>query len=153
MAISPNTPIDFSKISEEMGLTAERWFNATINIVDPNISNQTWDPFTNEYTGGSETILWTGKARIQTIGEGRNPQADYAFSAAGIRRIRIQVKIDPTRDFIRKGLRIRVTDGGEDLDLQDIDIVVTNAINSSYAWLRTIECEADTKNTISESGS
>jgi len=56
--------------------------------------------------------------------------------------------LDPSRDFIRKGLRVRVTAGGVDPDLVDLDFVVVNAINSSYAWLRTIECEADMKNTI-----
>jgi hypothetical protein len=149
MAISKSTPIDFAKISQEMAWVTSRWMNGAINIVDPNTSGQTWNPSTNEYTGGSETILWSGSARIQPLGSGSNPEADYAFSSAGVRRIRIQVNIDPARDFVRKGLRVRVTDGGEDVDLVKLDFVVINAINSSYAWLRTIECEADMKNVIS----
>ena len=148
MPISQNSPIDFAAISQEMALATQRWMNATINIVDPNVSNQEWDPFTNTYTGGTETELWSGSARIQPLGAGDNPETDYAFSSAGTRRVRMQVKIDPTRDFIRKGLRVRVTDGGQDSDLELLDFVVTNAINSSYAWLRTIECEADVKSEI-----
>lgn len=153
MPIPQNNPIDFAAISQEMALATERWMNASINIVDPNVSNQEWNPFTNEYTGGSETVLWSGSARIQPLGAGENPEKDYAFSSAGTRRVRMQVKIDPSRDFVRKGLRVRVIDGGQDSDLELLDFVVTNAINSSYAWLRTIECEADVKSEISPEGS
>jgi hypothetical protein len=148
MPISRSSKIDFAAISAEMGDIAERWFNGQITIVDPDVEGQTWDPATNTYTGSSEVELWSGYARIQPIGVGENPQSDYAFSSAGIRRVRIQVKLDPARSFIRKGLRVRVTDGGADAELEKLDFVVTNAVNSSYAWLRTIECEADTKNTI-----
>ena len=148
MPILRSSKIDFAGISEEMATIVERWFNATVTIVDPELEDQSWDPVTNTYTGSSETVLWTGKARVQPLGSGSNPEADYAFSAAGVRRVRVQVKLDPSRDFIRKGLRVRVTDGGVDVELQKLDFVVTNALNSSYAWLRTIECEADTKNTI-----
>ena len=149
MAISKSSKIDFAAISAEMAGIAERWMNATINIVDPNVENQVWNASTNTYTGGDETVLWSGSARIQPLGASQNPETDYAFSSSGIRRVRIQVNIDPGRDFIRKGLRVRVTDGGQDSDLEKLDFVVTDAINSSYAWLRTIECEADVKNVIS----
>lgn len=148
MPISRSSKIDFAAISSEMATIAQRWFNATIEIVDPDVEGQTWNPATNTYTGSSETVLWSGEARVQPLGVGENPQADYGFSSAGIRRVRIQVKLDPSRNFIRKGLRVRVTDGGTDVELEQLDFVVTNAVNSSYAWLRTIECDADVKNTI-----
>ncbi len=148
MAISRSSKIDFAAISEEMADIVQRWFNANVSIVDPEVGDQQWDPVTNAYTGSSEVVLWSGEARVQPIGVDSNPTTDYAFSSAGTRRIRVQVKLDPSRDFIRKGLRVRVTDGGVDADLEDLDFVVTSAVNSSYAWLRTIECEADVKNTI-----
>lgn len=148
MPVSRSSKIDFAGISAEMATIVERWFNASVTIVDPDVRDEVWDPVTNTYTGSSEVVLWSGAARVQPLGTGSNPEADYAFSAAGMRRVRFQVKLDPSRDFIRKGLRVRVTDGGVDSDLEGLDFVVTNAINSSYAWLRTIECEADVKNTI-----
>jgi len=148
MAISRSSKINFSAISEEMATIAQRWFNATVEIVDPDVEGQTWNPATNTYTGSSETVLWSGEARVQPIGVGQNPGTDYAFSSAGIRGVRVQVKLDPSRSFIRKGLRVRVIDGGVDADLEKLDFVVSNALNSSYAWLRTIECDVDTKNTI-----
>lgn len=148
MPILRGSKIDFAGISAEMATVVQRWFNASIIIVDPDVRDEVWDPVTNTYTGSSEVTLWSGAARVQPIGLGSNPEADYAFSAAGVRRVRFQVRLDPSRDFIRKGLRVRVTDGGVDSDLEKLDFVVTNAINSSYAFLRTIECEADVKNTI-----
>jgi len=145
MAISRSTPIDFAKIYEEMAPIVERWFNATIQIVDPNLENLEWNEFTNSYVSGTETLLWTGSARIQFIGIGSDPGTLAGFSSPGSKLARIQVKIDPARDFIRKGLQIRVTDGGEDPNIDKLQFVVRNAINSSYAWLRTIECEVDVK--------
>ena len=148
MAISKSSKIDFAAISMEMGEIAARWFNATIEIYDPELEDQTWDPVTNTYSGSSEISIWSGEARVQPLGDGQDPNSNYGYSAAGIRRVRIQVPLDASRDFVRKGMKVRVTDGAQDLDLQEVDFVVSNAINSSYAWLRTIECEADTKNTV-----
>ena len=148
MAISRYTPIDFAKISAEMSATAQRWMNAIIEIVDPNLENLEWDEFNNDYVAGSQTVLWSGSARIQLIGAGSDPLSLSGFSAPGKKMARIQVPIDTTRDFIRKGLEIRVIDGAQDPDLYKLQFVVRNAINSSYAWLRTIECEVDTKSVI-----
>lgn len=150
MPVSSSAPIDFAKISAEMGVTAQRWFNATIEIVDPNLENLEWDEFNNDYVAGSETVLWSGGARIQLFGIGSDPATLAGFSAPGKRMARIQVPIDNNRDFIRKGLEIRVIDGGQDPDLHKLQFVVRNAINSSYAWLRTIECEVDTKSVIDD---
>lgn len=150
MPVSSSAPIDFSKISAEMGATAQRWMNATIEIVDPNLEDLQWDEFNNDYVSGSETVLWSGSARIQFLGVGSDPMTLAGFSAPGKKMARIQVPIDGTRDFVRKGLEIRVTNGGQDPDLHKLQFVVRNAINSSYAWLRTIECEVDTKSVIDD---
>jgi hypothetical protein len=68
------------------------------------------------------------------------------------RRVRFQVPLDETRSFVRAGLVIRVTDGGLFPDLEKMQFNVSSAINSSYAWLLTIECEADVKSEL-DSGS
>jgi hypothetical protein len=150
VAISKNTPINFAKISEEMAVTTERWMNSTIEIVDPNLEDLQWDEFNNDYVSGTESVLWSGRARIQFLGVGTDPITLAGFSSPGKKMARVQVRIDPNREFIRKGLEIRVTDGGEDPDLIKLQFVVRNAINSSYAWLRTIECEVDTKSVIDD---
>jgi hypothetical protein len=127
MAISKSSKIDFAAISAEMGDIAARWFNGTIQIVDPNLDTLTFDPWTNTSTG-TETVLWTGLAT---------------------RRVRFQVPLDPARSFVRAGLVINVTDGGQFPDLVNLQFNISSAVNSSYAWLLTIECEADVKSEIS----
>lgn len=146
MAISPSTPIDFAAITSEMSGIVSRWFNGTIQIVDPNLDNITFDAWTNATTG-TETVLWTGSARIQPISYNTgDPEAGQSVLAT--RRVRFQVPLDETRAFVRSGLMIRVTDGGQFTDLLDINFTISSAINSSYAWLLTIECKADVKSEI-----
>lgn len=147
MAISKNSKIDFAAISAEMGSIAARWFNGTIQIVDPNLDDLTFDPWTNTSTG-SETVLWSGDARIQPFNMAMDVESGKAI--LGSRRVRFQVPLDETRGFVRKGLMIRVTDGGEFSDLEDLQFTVSSAINSSYAWLLTIDCEADIKSGLDD---
>ena len=149
MAISKSSKIDFAAISAEMGSIAERWFNGTIQIVDPNLDDLTFDPWTNSSTG-TETVLWTGDARIQPINITRDLESGMSILAN--RRVRFQVPLDPTRSFVRAGLVINVTDGGQFPDLENLRFNISSAINSSYAWLLTIECEADVKSEL-DSGS
>ena len=146
MAISKNSKIDFAAISTEMQGIVSRWFNGTIQIVDPNLDSLTFDPWTNATTG-TETVLWTGDARIQPVNEARDPDAGKSMLSS--RRVRFQVPLDETRDFVHAGLVVRVTDGGQFPDLEKLQFNISSAVNSSYAWLLTIECEADVKSEIS----
>lgn len=147
MAISYNTPIDFAKISAEMGEVANQWMNGSIEIVDTNLEDLSFDPWTNSSTG-SETVLWSGNARIQPINQATDPEAGK--SVLSTRRVRFQVPLDETRDFVRAGLTVRVTDGGQFPDLANMQFNISSAINSSYAWLLTIECEADVKSKLDD---
>lgn len=135
--------VDFAAVSAQMASTMLSWMNATIQIIDPNVNEQEWDPFTNTYTGGNATVLWQGPARIQHLSSESLPEVGY--NQVGIRGIRLQVPMDPELGFVRKGLQVVVTDGGSDVELEQLQFVVTSAINSSYAWVRTIECEVDVK--------
>ena len=126
-----------------MAATALPWMNGFIQIVDPNTEDSIWDPFTNEYINGGSTVLWSGPARIQHLANESMPNVGSVQT--GIRGIRLQIPIDAAAGFIRKGLQIVVTDAGNDYELEQLQFVVTSAINSSYAWLRTIECEVDVK--------
>jgi len=146
MPISSEEPIDFGAIADAMSETVARWFNGTIQIVDPNLDSLTFDPWTNATTG-TETLLWSGDARIQPINEARDPDAGKSMLSS--RRVRFQVPLDETRDFVHAGLVVRVTDGGQFPDLEKLQFNISSAVNSSYAWLLTIECEADVKSEIS----
>lgn len=150
MPVSSSAPIDFNKISAEMSVTAQRWMNGAIEIVDPNLESIVFDPWTND-SSGTEVVLWSGNARIQQIAyETKDP--DGGKSVLANRRVRFQVPLDETRSFVRAGLVVRVTDGGLFPDLEKMQFSVSSAINSSYAWLLTIECEADVKSEL-DSGS
>jgi hypothetical protein len=135
--------LDFASISTEMGRTTKGWMNATVQIIDPNVSDTEWNEWTNSYTGGEPTVIWQGSARIQHLKSEKFGNAGYA--EIGIRGIRIQVPLDFNMGFIRKGLQVVVIDGGVDVELEQLQFIVTSAVNSSYAWLRTIECEVDVK--------
>lgn len=146
MPVSSNNPIDFSAISAEMANVTSRWMNATVKIIDPNLENMSWNEWTNTMTG-NPIELWEGPARVQHLSNNTG-EPEVGMSVAGVRRVRIQVPLDDTRGFVRSGLEVRVVSGGEFADLQDIQFRVMSAINSSYAWLLTIECEADVKSGI-----
>lgn len=135
--------VDFASVSAQMASTMLSWMNATVQIVDPNTADAEWDPFTNQKVGGEPTVLWQGPARIQHLSAETLPEVGY--SQVGIRGIRLQVPMDPELGFVRKGLQVVVVDGGSDVELEQLQFVVTSAINSSYAWVRTIECEVDVK--------
>jgi hypothetical protein len=143
MAISKNSTIDFAKIATEMRATVSRWYNAEIEIVDPELLVQSWDVVSNEYIGDSETVLWSGSARIQPIKDARNP--DGSVIQNSIQSVRVQVPYDADLGLIRKGLQIKITNSGEDLVLESLQLIVRSAINSSYGWNRTIECDVDVR--------
>lgn len=143
MGVFASGGLDFATVSQQMGKTILSWMNATVQIVDPNTGDAIWDPFTNTETGGEPTVLWQGPARIQHLKSETLP--DVGFSQTSIRGIRVQIPLDPELGFIRKGLQVIVMDGGSDPQLEQLQFVITSAINSSYAWIRTLECEVDVK--------
>lgn len=143
MGTFTNQSIDFQAIGVEMAKSYTQWLNGSIQIIDPNVGDVVWDEWTNTETGGEPTVLWSGAARIQHLKSETNP--DVGFSETSVRGIRVQVPLDVEAGFIRNGLQIVVTDGGNDYELEQLQFTITSAINSSYAWGRTIECEVDVK--------
>jgi hypothetical protein len=143
VAISKSTPIDFAKIALEMRDIVARWYNASVEIFDPNDRDLDWNPATNTYAGDPEVIVWSGKARIQPVSGASMP--DLGITQGSIQGIRVQVPYDATVGLFRKGLQVRVTNGGENAVLEELEFVITEAINSSYGWNTTIECEVSAK--------
>ena len=143
MGTFANGGIDFAAISAEMRSTMLPWMNGTVQIVDPNIGEQEWNAFTNEYSTDTAEVLWQGPARIQHLSGETMPYV--GSSQIGVRGIRLQVPMDADLGFVRKGLQVIVIDGGSDPELEQLQFVVTSSINSSYAWGKTIECEVDVK--------
>lgn len=144
MAISKNSSIDFAKIALEMRSTVARWYNADVQIVDPNLGDVEWNEFTNEYENNPATVIWSGKARVQPLRTATVP--DLTVMQGSVRAIRVQVPYDADLSLIRKGMQVKVVNGGEDHVLENLSFVVRSAVNSSYGWNRTIECDVDIKN-------
>lgn len=145
MAITGDNAIDFASIAAEMRKTVASWYNAEIEIVDPNTEqlDSEWDFNTNSIATNVETVIWSGKARIQPIRSALNADLDIAQSA--VQAVRVQVPYDADLSLIRKGMQVKIISGGEDIVLESLQLVVRSAINSSYGWNRTIECDVDTK--------
>jgi len=143
MPIPADSPIDFAKIAIEMRDAATRWYNAEVEVFDPNLEQLNWDPETNTYSNNPEVIIWSGKARIQPIRNVSTP--NLGFTQGAIQAIRAQVPYDATVALIRKGLQVRVTNGGENHVLESLEFTVQSAVNSSYGWNTTIECEVSVK--------
>ena len=143
MPISSTNPIDFAAIATEMRATVAKWYNGSIEIIDTNIREQTWNEFTNTYGNNTAAVVYSGSARIQPINSAKTPDLD--ITQGGVRAVRIQVPYDANLALIRKGMQVRIVTGGEDAVLDDLILTVRSAINSSYGWNRTIECDADVK--------
>jgi hypothetical protein len=141
--------IDFQAIAREMRETVAHWYNAEIEIIDPQTrqTSAEWDPVTNDYAESPEIIIWSGPARIQPIGLTGARLTNMTVMQGAIKNVRVQVPYDEELPLIRKGLEIKVVDGGQDQVLNDLRMIVNSAVNSSYGWNRTIECELDTRST------
>ena len=141
--------IDFQAIAREMRETVAHWYNAEIEIIDPKnreLSGE-WDPVTNDYASFPGEVVWSGSARIQPIGPTGARMTNMAVMQGAVKSVRVQVPYDEELPLIRKGLEIKIVDGGEDQVLNDLRMIVNSAVNSSYGWNRTIECELDTRST------
>jgi len=146
MAISGN--INFEGIASAMRETVAFWYNATVEIVDPNTENLVWNITTNSYTGDVATSVWSGTARIQPLKRSSSPNGDVYDPS--MRSFIIQVPYDNTGDYIRSGMSVRVTDGGENVFLEELELSIDSAVNSSYGWNTTIYCSVDTKSVAND---
>lgn len=136
--------LDIPAIAATMRETEEPWMQGTIQIIYPNIEGGSFDPWTNTRAGGDVSVICQTKARIQPIRSAQN--VNGAFEQAAIRAVRFKIPLDAfvvDNQPIREGLQVYILDGGEDEDLTRFRYVITNGINSSLAWNRTIEAIAD----------
>jgi hypothetical protein len=125
--------------SDVIGQVAEEYFNGVIDIFTVSESVEPFNPETGEGGNEVETFIATGvPARIQHLREPRPVTATY--EATTYRRVRFQVNLATYGSLaIPEGARIRIADGGKDPELVGRIAVVTSAVNSSHAAVRTIE--------------
>lgn len=135
---------NFPAISKTMGDATSLWMNARVQIFDPNLGEMEWDEWTNT-ASGSPRVIWEGEARVQPIRNADIKFPDVGFAVQNVRKVRVQVPLENAREYVRPGFHVRVLDGELFPDLELLDLVVTNALNSTYAWLATIDCEVNAK--------
>lgn len=138
---------DHVAIAEAMRPSLYGFFNARLQIFDPNIRGitQTFNPYTD--TGGKATpglLHDTGLngALVQPI---RSPvTVEYGDQTVGIIGIRFQLVRPPDALALRAGLRIKVIDGGNDSELTERLFTINEGIDASITWGKTIEASTVT---------
>ena len=135
--------LGFEQTSAAMQSTMESVFNATIEIIDPNIAEGTFDRVARTRTTREADVLWTGPARIQAMRwpNVANPKGEATALRTVVFHLPRDADITPT--LVREGLRIRVTDGALAPEFVGGLFVVTTSVTSSYAWDRRIEALMD----------
>lgn len=124
--------------ADEILEAAREFFNCTITVFIPGEPGK-FDPKTDGYTGGTpnQIIVDDRPARAQHIRLPLEQAGAYEWSTK--RRYRFQLELLASDPAIRKGMVVRVTDGGRDPILEQFAFEVASASNSSHAALRTIE--------------
>lgn len=135
---------NFDAISGVMSDATSLWMNAEVEIFDPNLRSKQWDEWTNESIV-EPIVIWTGKARVQPIRNSDIKTPDIGFATQNIRKVRLQIPLDNARDYIRPGFQVKILNGALFPDLENLNLVVVNALNSTYAWLATVDCEVNAK--------
>lgn len=123
---------------------------ASVQIYNPATGSQEYDPETNSWSG-STTPLYEGKARIQPINAVN--EVNDAYNPTFIKTVRVQIAynknaledgVNPMPD-IRPNDRMLVTDSPFNEALTKFIYVVTDVLNSSNSWERTLVCRVDSE--------
>ncbi len=121
---------------------------ASVHIYNPASGNQEYDPETNTWTG-TTTPLYEGKARIQPINAVN--EINDSYNPTFLKTVRVQIAYDkneledgenPMPD-IRPNDKMLVTDSPFNPTLEKFIYVVTDVLNSSNSWERTLLCRVD----------
>ena len=116
---------------------------ATVEIFNPASGDQVYDEATNTWSG-TTTTLYSGRARIQQLNT--VSETSENFNPTFIKTVRVQIDA-ATEDSldIRPNDRMRVTACDSNTALTRFVYIVTDIINSSNPWERTILCKVDTE--------
>lgn len=116
---------------------------ATVQIYNPASGSQEYDAAENSWTG-STTVLYTGKARIQPVNAVSEVSDNY--NPTFIKTVRVQIEALRTgMADIRPNDRMKVTSCVSNKALEKFVYIVTDVLNSSNPWERTLLCKVDTE--------
>lgn len=114
--------------------------NATVCFYEESGVTEAYDPITGTGGGTSINVLWSGKARVQHLGQPSQFQTSYNTESSHMFRFQLDPADNPPN--ISFGVKARVLNGGRDSSLESYVFVVNSAVNSSHMAVRTIELES-----------
>lgn len=123
---------------------------ASVQIYNPASGSQEYDPETNSWTG-STTPLYEGKARIQPVNAVNEVMDTY--NPTFLKTVRVQIAynkntledgVNPMPD-IRPNDRMSVISAPYNPTLEKFVYIVTDVMNSSNSWERTLVCRVDSE--------
>lgn len=124
--------------SDTIAEVAEQFMNATIQVLEPSGGEPTYNEALKDYVMPEPVVLVECVARIQHVRVPNPQNTEYQWSMG--RHYRFQVPYSDVEGlYIRKGLIVKVLDGGRDAELNDLLFEVLGATNSSHRAVRTIE--------------
>jgi hypothetical protein len=133
--------VDILAISQEMRKSVRQWENAHIIIINPGPNG------TYLRDKSPLAFVWDGMARVQPYR--REVPAAAVANPTTNQSVRFQVDFseDGAIPDMKTGYRILVLDDVEIPDpyISEYEHVVNSALNSSMAWIRTIETQVNTE--------
>ena len=142
MALNSRGSVDPRWLTHNRGVLSALML-ATVQIYNPASGSQTYDAVENNWTG-STTTLYTGKARIQPVNAVNEISDNY--NPTFIKTVRVQIEALQTgMADIRPNDRMKVTACASNPALRNFVYIVTDVMNSSNPWERTLLCKVDTE--------
>lgn len=149
MALNTRGSVDPRWLTHNRGVVTALQL-ATVEIYNPASGSQEYDATTNTWTGDT-TTLYTGQARIQPV----NAVSEVAdnYNPTFIKTVRVQISYNKNTltgatdamPDIRPNDKMKVTASPNNEALTKFIYVVTDVLNSSNSWERTLLCRVDTE--------
>jgi hypothetical protein len=115
---------------------------AQVEIYNPGDSAHTYDAATNTWSGAA-TEVYSGRARVQPINS--VSASSDGFNPTLVKAVRVQISYTSPMPDIRPNFKMRITSSPNNDTLTQFIYIVTDVLNSSNAWERTLLCKVDTE--------
>ena len=132
-------PIDVMAVSKEMRKGVRLWQSAMVVLIDPNV------------TGALPLIIWSGLARVQPYRKDLSQNQVTNPTTTGTVRFQVDFAEDGVIPDVQTNFEVYVLptalSGIEYPDpyISEYAHIITSGMNSSLAWVRTIETTVNTE--------
>jgi hypothetical protein len=123
---------------------------ASVQIYNPASGSQEYDPETNSWSGNT-VPLYEGMARIQPVNA--VTEVTDVYNPTFIKTVRVQIAYNKNQLEDSEGLmpdirpndKMSVISAPYNTSLEKFIYVVTDVLNSSNSWERTLVCKVDSE--------